>query len=89
MSNTIILTNDFLVTADKKFNDFTVKAILGNSIYSNQNEYIYDAADGGLVIPGLYNISNRIGNPNEVFSSQLLITPQRSTKLGRTEFSGA
>ncbi len=63
MSNTIILTNDFLITADKKFNDFTVKAILGNSIYSNQNEYIYDAADGGLVIPGLYNISNRIGNP--------------------------
>jgi TonB-linked SusC/RagA family outer membrane protein len=61
MRNTIILTNDFLATVDQKFGDFTVKAILGNSIYMQKYETIFDAADGGLVIPGLYNISNRIG----------------------------
>jgi len=61
MRNTMILTNDFLATIDHKFNDFSAKVILGNSIYSNQYESIYDAADGGLVIPGLYNISNRVG----------------------------
>jgi len=61
MRNTIILTNDFLATFDKKFGDFSVKAILGNSIYSEKYETIFDAANGGLVIPGLYNISNRVG----------------------------
>jgi outer membrane receptor protein involved in Fe transport len=61
MRNTIILTNDFLATFDQKFGDFSVKAILGNSIYSQKYETIFDAANGGLVIPGLYNISNRIG----------------------------
>ena len=61
MRNTIILTNDFLATFDQKFGDFNVKAIVGNSIYNQKYESIYDAAAGGLVIPGLYNISNRIG----------------------------
>jgi len=61
MRNTFILTNDFLATFEKKFDDFSVRAIVGNSIYSQKYESIYDAADGGLVIPGLYNISNRVG----------------------------
>jgi TonB-linked SusC/RagA family outer membrane protein len=76
MRNTMILTNDFLATVDHKFNDFTVKLILGNSIYSNQYESIYDAADGGLVIPGLYNISNRVG---EATISQ---TTQKRSSIG-------
>ena len=63
MNNTMILTNDFAATFDKKFGELSVKAVLGNSIYSNKNEYIYDAANGGLVVPGLYNVSNRVGNP--------------------------
>ncbi|MCE1198753.1 MAG: SusC/RagA family TonB-linked outer membrane protein [Marinilabiliales bacterium] len=63
MRNTVILTNDFLATFDKKFGDLSVKGILGNSVYSQKYETIYDAASGGLVIPGLYNISNRVGNP--------------------------
>jgi len=61
MRNTMILSNDFLATLDQKVGDFSVKVILGNSLYSYQGESIYDAADGGLVIPGLYNISNRVG----------------------------
>ncbi len=64
MRSTFILTNDFLATFDKKFDDFAVKAIVGNSIYSQKYESIYDAADGGLVIPEFYNISNRIGEAN-------------------------
>ena len=62
MRQTMIMTNDFIITADKKFGDFSVKAILGNSIYSYRYESSYDEA-GSLVIPGLYNISNRNGEP--------------------------
>jgi TonB-linked SusC/RagA family outer membrane protein len=70
MRNTIILTNDFLATFDHKFGDLSIKAILGNSVYSQKYESIYDAATGGLVIPGLYNISNRVGNPAVTQSTQ-------------------
>lgn len=62
MRQTMIMTNDFIITADKKIGDFSVKAILGNSIYSYRYESSYDEA-GSLVIPGLYNISNRNGEP--------------------------
>ncbi len=63
MDNSMILTNDFTATFDHKFDNFSVKAVIGNSVYSRKDEGIVDAADGGLVVPGLYNISNRIGNP--------------------------
>lgn len=61
MTNSMILTNDFLATVDQKFGNISFKGILGSSLYSNHYESIYDGASGGLVIPGLYNISNRIG----------------------------
>lgn len=62
MRQTFILTNDFLVTFDQSFGDLNVKGIAGTSLYSQQYETIFDAASS-LVIPGLYNISNRVGEP--------------------------
>ena len=58
--NTIILTGDFLVQMNHKINDFTGKLILGNSIYSNQYRQV-GVNNNSLVIPELYNISNRLG----------------------------
>ncbi|MCX6238314.1 MAG: SusC/RagA family TonB-linked outer membrane protein, partial [Bacteroidia bacterium] len=69
MRQTMILTNDLLFTVDHKFGDVSVKAILGNSIYTQRYESSYDAT-GSLVIPGLYNISNRVGEPTVSQSSQ-------------------
>jgi len=69
MRQTEILTNDFLITADKKFGEFTVKGIIGNSIYMQKYETTYDAT-GSLVIPGLYNISNRGGEATVTQSTQ-------------------
>ena len=57
---TLILTNDFLATADHKFGDISVKGILGSSVYSQKYESQYEEADG-LVIPNFYNVSNRTG----------------------------
>ncbi|MCX6219875.1 MAG: SusC/RagA family TonB-linked outer membrane protein [Bacteroidia bacterium] len=70
MNNSLILANDFTATFDHKFNNISVKAVIGNSVYSNKFEYIYDAANGGLVVPGLYNISNRFGEPAITQSTQ-------------------
>jgi TonB-linked SusC/RagA family outer membrane protein len=58
----MILTGDFLIQANNKFGDFTSKLILGNSIYSNQYRYLY-VGNNSIVIPYLYNISNRLGEP--------------------------
>ena len=62
MRQTMILTNDLLAAFDKSFGDISLKGILGTSLYSQQYETIFDAASA-LVIPGLYNISNRVGEP--------------------------
>ncbi|MEI8113363.1 MAG: SusC/RagA family TonB-linked outer membrane protein [Bacteroidia bacterium] len=63
MRQTFIVTNDFLAAFDTKFEDFSLKAIIGNSLYSQKYETIFDAASA-LVIPGVYNISNRVGEPS-------------------------
>ncbi len=62
ISNQIVLTGDLLIQLNHKFGDFSAKAILGNSMYSNKYRYVY-VANNAIVIPFLYNISNRLGEP--------------------------
>jgi len=62
MRNTLNLSNDFLVKLSKDFGDFTTKLILGTSLYQTGFNAMYSAASAN-VIPGLYNISNRVGEP--------------------------
>ncbi|MEI6050317.1 MAG: SusC/RagA family TonB-linked outer membrane protein [Bacteroidota bacterium] len=62
MQSSMILTGDFLVQLNHKIGDFTGKMILGNSMYSNKYRYV-GVANNSLVIPLLYNISNRLGEP--------------------------
>ena len=60
--NSLILNGDFLVQLNKKINDFSGKVILGNSMYSNKFRQV-SVNNNSLVIPLLYNISNRLGEP--------------------------
>jgi TonB-linked SusC/RagA family outer membrane protein len=60
ISNNIILTGDLLVQLNKKVGDFSGKIILGNSMYSNKYRYVY-VGNNSIVIPFLYNVSNRLG----------------------------
>ncbi|HEY3370503.1 MAG TPA: SusC/RagA family TonB-linked outer membrane protein [Prolixibacteraceae bacterium] len=69
MRQTFIVTDDLLATFDKTIGDISVKGILGGSMYSQKYETIYDAATA-LVIPGLYNVSNRVGEPGVSQSTQ-------------------
>ena len=63
ISNSSTMTGDFLVTLNKKFNDFTTKLILGNAMLNYKSGYVYVNTPNGLVIPGFYNVSNRSGEP--------------------------
>ena len=62
LNQTFIITGDFLAQFNNKFGDFTSKLILGNSIYSNKYAYVY-VANNSIVIPEVYNVSNRLGEP--------------------------
>lgn len=57
-----LLNNDFLVTLDKKFNDFSAKLILGGSVSQAVfNEEQLNSTT--LLVPGFYNISSGSGTP--------------------------
>jgi TonB-linked SusC/RagA family outer membrane protein len=60
LTSQTILTGDFLAQFNQKFGDFKAKMILGNSIYQNQYRYVY-VGNNSIVIPELYNVSNRLG----------------------------
>ncbi len=62
MSNSLNLSDDFLVKFSKDISDFNVKVILGTSVLSSKYNAMNSAASA-LVIPELYNISNRVGEP--------------------------
>jgi TonB-linked SusC/RagA family outer membrane protein len=62
LSKSFVLTGDLLVQFNKKIGDFSGKMILGNSLYSYNYRYV-GVANNSLVIPFLYNITNRLGEP--------------------------
>jgi TonB-linked SusC/RagA family outer membrane protein len=68
------VSGDALLTAHKNFGDFSTKLILGNSLYKAKSRFINDNT-GSLVIPGLYNIAYRQGEPNvaEAYASEGLV----------------
>jgi TonB-linked SusC/RagA family outer membrane protein len=60
MRQSMIMTDDFLATIDQNVGDFSIKGIIGSSVYTQKYESQYEYA-GGLVIPQFYNVSNRTG----------------------------
>lgn len=56
-------TGDLLVTLNPKFGDFTTTLILGQQTRQQFTRFMSDFA-GALVVPGVYNVANRLGNPS-------------------------
>ncbi len=54
------ITSDFFLTADKKFGKFSATFIAGINNKENTQKFVSTQANS-LVIPGLYNVSNRVG----------------------------
>jgi TonB-linked SusC/RagA family outer membrane protein len=55
-------SSDFFLTADKKFGAFTTTLIAGINNKENTFKAVSTSASS-LVIPGLYNVGNRVGEP--------------------------
>lgn len=62
LRTSFVVTGDLLLQLNHKFGDFTSKVILGNSMYLNKYRYLY-VANNSIVVPFLYNVSNRLGEP--------------------------
>jgi TonB-linked SusC/RagA family outer membrane protein len=60
--NQMILTGDLLIQLNHKIGDLNAKMILGNSMYNNKFQRLREF-NNSLVIPLLYNITNRLGEP--------------------------
>lgn len=55
---------DLLANVDKDISkDFNLKALLGTNIRRNNNNSILASTNGGLIIPGLYSLSNTLSSP--------------------------
>lgn len=62
MGYTTTLVTDAFSQYNKTISDFGIKVILGSQFTSNESKSI-GVSGGGLVIPGLFNVSNGIGTP--------------------------
>ncbi|MBF9142128.1 SusC/RagA family TonB-linked outer membrane protein [Hymenobacter properus] len=60
-SNQNRINSDAYLSFDKTFGDISVQAILGNNVQQFSSNY-RNVASTGLSAPGLYNLSNRVGN---------------------------
>jgi TonB-linked SusC/RagA family outer membrane protein len=80
-------SGDALLTARKKFGDITTKLILGNSIYKRKTRFINDAS-ASLIVPGLYNINYRQGEPtvNEGITEEGLLGVFADLTIGWKNF---
>ncbi|MDO3644332.1 SusC/RagA family TonB-linked outer membrane protein [Mucilaginibacter sp. L3T2-6] len=55
---------DLLANMDKNLsNSFNLKALLGTNIRKNNENSISASTNGGLIIPGLYSLSNTLNSP--------------------------
>jgi TonB-linked SusC/RagA family outer membrane protein len=55
---------DFLANVNKNLsNDFNLKALLGANIRKDNDNSINASTNGGLIIPGLYSLSNTLNAP--------------------------
>ncbi|MDO9153348.1 MAG: SusC/RagA family TonB-linked outer membrane protein [Paludibacter sp.] len=76
--------NDFLLTGEKKFGDFSIDGFVGGSIFYRQDEGQEAFTQGGLSIPGYYSLKASI-NPSLVKSR--LSRRQDNSLYGRMAFA--
>jgi TonB-linked SusC/RagA family outer membrane protein len=54
------LVQDFILNFKKDFNSFTTNLIVGSNVREEKSKFVGVIANG-LVLPGIYNINNRVG----------------------------
>ncbi|CAD0007161.1 SusC/RagA family TonB-linked outer membrane protein [Flavobacterium salmonis] len=53
---------DFILTGNKKINDFDIEGLFGGTIYYTQDEGIEARTQGGLSVPGFYSLKASVTN---------------------------
>jgi TonB-linked SusC/RagA family outer membrane protein len=56
-----VVNNEFQLHFNKDFGDFSNKLITGFSVYQRKTKFV-EIASGSVVVPEVYNISNRVGD---------------------------
>lgn len=56
------VTNELVATVDKSYGDFNFKVLAGHVVRQTRQKFI-NVSGGNLVIPTLYNVGNRTGEP--------------------------
>lgn len=66
--------NDLMVTGSKTVGDFNFTGLVGQNITQQRTDNVYASTneDGGLVVPGYYNLSNSNGKLLGINSTQLV-----------------
>ncbi len=62
LSSTITAISDFFGQYKKSFGDFHLNVLAGSQLIANNGKYMTTYI-GGMVVPGLFNLSNGTGNP--------------------------
>ena len=78
------LNNDFLLSADKKFEDFSLSGLAGGTIFYTQDEGVEARTQGGLTIPGFYSLK---ASTNSVAVNSRLYKRQVNSLFGRVAVS--
>ena len=58
------LNHEFLLTYKDNFGEFSVNGLLGANLMRNHFEYIYGESVNGLAVPGFYNLTNSVAQPD-------------------------
>jgi TonB-linked SusC/RagA family outer membrane protein len=60
--NTARINQDFFATITNKIGPVSSRLIVGTNVREDRRKYL-EASASALVVPGLYNVSNRVGEP--------------------------
>ena len=57
------INTDFILMADKRFNDFSVEGLFGGSIYYMKENFLSSTTRNGLSVPGFYSLKASVETP--------------------------
>ena len=62
------VNNDIIISADKKFGDFSIDVFVGTSLYFYQDDVLNGKTSNGITIPGYYSLKASV-DPAKVYST--------------------
>ena len=62
------INNDIIISADKKFGDFSIDGFVGTTLYFYQDDVLNGKTSNGITIPGYYSLKASV-DPAKVYST--------------------